>query len=66
MIPVALQPEPAGFDAQVRQAGLAWLAARGVALAGPLPKKTAIPAYWSQRVRVFRARPSSALERRPV
>lgn len=47
MIPVALQPEPGDFDINVRQPGLAWLAANGVAVPGPLPKKLAIPAYWS-------------------
>lgn len=47
MIPVALQPEPGDFDINVRQPGLAWLAANGVAVPGPLPKKLTIPAYWS-------------------
>lgn len=47
MIPVTLQPEPIDFDIYVRQLGLAWLAANGVAIPGPLPKKPTIPAYWS-------------------
>lgn len=47
MIPVLLQPEPADFDAQVRQPGLAWLEAQGIALPSPLPKKTKLQAYWS-------------------
>lgn len=47
MIPVTLQPEPADFDANVRQRGLVWLANQGIATNGPLPKKVKIPAYWS-------------------
>lgn len=47
MIPVTPQPEPNTFDQDVRQLGLAWLAANGVALNSPLPKKTKLPAYWS-------------------
>ncbi len=47
MIPVVLQPEPADFDAKVRQPGLTWLSGQGIALNGPLPKKSKIPAYWS-------------------
>lgn len=47
MMPVTLQAEPADFDANVRQPGLAWLAAQGIATNGPLPKKVKIPAYWS-------------------
>ena len=31
MIPVQLQPEPADFDAKVRQPGHDWLATRGIA-----------------------------------
>lgn len=48
MIPVTLQPEPTNFDQNVRQPGHAWLLAKGIALNGPLPKKTKLPAYWSQ------------------
>ncbi len=47
MIPVALQAEPANFDPDVRQRGLAWLAANGIAVPGPAPKKPKLPAYWS-------------------
>ena len=47
MIPVALQAEPANFDPDVRQRGLAWLAANGIAVLGPAPKKPKLPAYWS-------------------
>lgn len=47
MIPVVPQPEPADFDVQVRQKGLAWLAAHGIATAAAPPKKTKLPAYWS-------------------
>lgn len=48
MIPVVQQPEPANFDAEIRQPGLAWLQAQGIALSGPLPKATKLPAYWSR------------------
>jgi hypothetical protein len=37
MIPVARQPEPATFDATVRQPGLAWLTANGIGLKLPAP-----------------------------
>lgn len=47
MIPVTLAAEPGNFDAKVRQPGLAWLAANSIPLPGPLPKKTKLPAYWS-------------------
>lgn len=47
MIPVSPQREPADFDAHVRQPGLNWLASQGIALDGPLPKKTKLPAHWS-------------------
>ncbi len=35
MIPVELQPEPIDFDARVRQPGLHWLAAKGIAIGEP-------------------------------
>lgn len=47
MIPVLPQPEPADFDVQVRQKGLMWLAANGIATNAAPPKKTKFPAYWS-------------------
>ena len=47
MIPVRLQPEPADFDAKVRQPGLKWLASKGIASHGPLPKGTKLEPYWS-------------------
>jgi len=46
MIHVAAQPEPASFDAAVRQKGLAWLKMRGIALDQPLPSGTAIDPCW--------------------
>lgn len=46
MIPITLQPEPAGFDAAVRQPGIAWLTANGIAFAGRVPANTEIPAHW--------------------
>ena len=39
MIPVAAQPEPADFDANVRAEGLAHLTEKGFALDQPLPPK---------------------------
>jgi hypothetical protein len=47
MMPVARQPEPAKFDAAVRQPGLAWLAANGIALPGPAPPNTKWKTYWT-------------------
>ncbi len=47
MIPVSPQPEPADFDAKVRQPGLKWLATYGIAPNGPVPSKTKIEAYWT-------------------
>jgi uncharacterized protein (TIGR02646 family) len=47
MIRVSLQNEPNNFDTNVRQPGLTWLAGQGIAANGPLPKKTKLPAYWS-------------------
>ena len=46
MIPVAAQPEPAAFDTQVRQKGLAHLARKGLPLNQPLPTKACIEPYW--------------------
>lgn len=46
MLHVALQPEPADFDARVRQKGLAHLEEKRIALDKPLPEKTRINAYW--------------------
>ena len=46
MIHVDLQPEPASFDAAVRQRGLAWLAANQIAPNAPLPQGTQLPDYW--------------------
>ncbi|MGA2216505.1 MAG: hypothetical protein ABSG51_00360 [Terracidiphilus sp.] len=48
MIPVALQPEPADFDTQVRQPGLAWLNSHNVVMNGPPPNAPKLPAYWSK------------------
>ena len=47
MIPVILQPEPANFDAEVRQRGRAWLGAQGIALHAPPPQASKLPNYWS-------------------
>jgi uncharacterized protein (TIGR02646 family) len=46
MIHVAAQPEPASFDIEVRQKGLAWLRKRKIVLDQPLPPKTTIEPYW--------------------
>jgi uncharacterized protein (TIGR02646 family) len=46
MIHVVSQPEPASFDAEVRQKGLAWLRKKKIALDQPLPTKTTIEPYW--------------------
>lgn len=46
MIHVAAQPEPASFDAEVRQKGLAWLRKKKIALDQPLPPKTRLEPYW--------------------
>ena len=47
MIPVALQPEPADFDVEVRQKGSTWLVDKGIALNAAPPKASALPNYWS-------------------
>ena len=46
MIPVSPKKEPGDFDANVRQPGLAWLAAEGIALNGPIPKGKKAPPHW--------------------
>jgi uncharacterized protein (TIGR02646 family) len=46
MIPVAAQPEPAAFDAEVRHKGLAYLIKKGIPLDQPLPPKANIERYW--------------------
>lgn len=46
MMPVAAQPEPASFDAEVRQKGLAHLNMKGFPLGQPLPTKAEIEPYW--------------------
>ncbi len=47
VIPVAPSPEPADFDAKVRQKGIADLKSRGLPLTGPVPPKTELKRYWS-------------------
>ena len=49
MIPVVLQPEPANFDAAVRQRGHGWLRARGWALSAPPPTPGNLPTYWREK-----------------
>tara|TARA_Y100000815_G_scaffold97239_2_gene86047 strand:- start:4368 stop:4967 length:600 start_codon:yes stop_codon:yes gene_type:complete len=46
MLYVNPQPEPADFDAKVRQKGLSHLRNNVLGLANPLPKGVKIPAYW--------------------
>ena len=46
MIPVQPQPEPASFDARVRQKGLAHLRKHGYSPDQPLPPETKIEPYW--------------------
>jgi len=46
MIPVAAQPEPAAFDAEVRRKGLAHLNKKGFPLNQPLPPRADIEPYW--------------------
>lgn len=48
MIPVEPQPEPAYFDAKVRQKGLAFLKKRKIPLDGPLPRRRTLPSYWRE------------------
>ncbi|MDP2504948.1 hypothetical protein [Oceanobacter sp. 3_MG-2023] len=47
MLHVPPQPEPADFDVNVRQKGLAYLDKQGFALDQPLPPKAKIEAYWT-------------------
>lgn len=46
MIHVILQPEPAKFDKEVRQKGLAHLTKKEIALDQPLPPKTELSPCW--------------------
>jgi uncharacterized protein (TIGR02646 family) len=46
MMPVAAQPEPDSFDAEVRQKGLAHLNKKGFPMGQPLPPKAEIEPYW--------------------
>jgi uncharacterized protein (TIGR02646 family) len=46
MIHVDAKPEPASFDVEVRQKGLAWLLKKGIAMDQPLPANTTIVPYW--------------------
>ena len=46
MIHVSVQPEPAGFDANVRQKGIAYLRNKKIDLDKPIPPNTAIFPYW--------------------
>jgi hypothetical protein len=48
MIPVILQPEPADFDANVRQRGHAWLAREGIALDAAPQRVAELPKYWTR------------------
>lgn len=47
MIPVAKQPEPATFDATVRQPGLAWLVASRIPSTQPAPAGTKWKTCWT-------------------
>ena len=47
MIPVALQPEPADFDVEVRRRGHAWLLKYGIALNAAPSMASALPNYWT-------------------
>ncbi len=46
MIPVVPQPEPADFDAKVRQKGLNHLAEKGYMLDQSLPENSKVEPYW--------------------
>lgn len=46
MIPVMMQPEPASFDANVRQKGLDHLKRKGFKMDQPLPPRAEIEPYW--------------------
>lgn len=56
MIRVAAQPEPASFDVEVRQKGLAWLRKKKIAIDQPLPPKMAIEPYWRHCLEEMHAR----------
>ena len=46
MIPVKPQPEPAGFDTQVRQKGLRWIQASGLDSTQPVPVGLKVKPLW--------------------
>ncbi|GHT19074.1 hypothetical protein FACS1894189_7650 [Planctomycetales bacterium] len=46
MIPVKIQPEPAGFDRDVRQRGVQWLNQRSISLNAAPPDVSKLPTYW--------------------
>ncbi len=46
MIPVTPQPEPAGFDKEVRKPGLAWLRKRRIKSAEQPPDASRLPPHW--------------------
>lgn len=46
MIHVEAQPEPASFDSEVRQKGLAWLKKKSIPLDQQLPPKTGLEPCW--------------------
>ena len=48
MIAVQQQPEPPDFDAKVRQTGVAWMRAHGIADNQPLPRGTRLKDYWRE------------------
>jgi len=48
MIPVTPAPEPAVFDAEVRQPGLKWLASKGIEADKPPPAPAKLPAHWQK------------------
>jgi hypothetical protein len=48
MLHVTPQPEPADFDAKVRQKGLSYLMKQGIRLDQPLPTGTKITPYWRE------------------
>ena len=57
MIPVQLQPEPVGFDVNVRRKGQGWLIDHGLGLCSSAPPKTKLPAYWNSALhQAMRAR----------
>ncbi len=47
MIPVAPQPEPPGFDVNVRQPGVRWLARKGIDAQQPIPAGVTLESYWT-------------------